>query len=213
MFKYLVIISANIDPLYGFAMWSSDSVFLMPNTTSLIDSFYVTHYDTIRLHIYELPTINAFISGNDSLCFNDNKEAEIEVKFSPECQPPYKFVYAINGEIQDTVFTSQDPYIIYTSKEGFYTLNYFEDSDNIGWTDGEGIVTVFPGPTANFTAHPDTMNILYTTTQMHDRSTGGISSWSWYFGGDPNDPFNESELQNPTYTYSDSAGSSAVPWS
>ena len=34
----------------------------------------------------------------------------------------------------------------------------------------------------------------------------GSSVWYWYFGDDPNDPFNESELQNPTYTYSDSAG-------
>ena len=49
------------------------------------------------------------------------------------------------------------------------------------------------------------MNIQYTTTEMYDRSIGAIKKWNWYFG-DPNNPFNESELQNPTHTYPDSIG-------
>ena len=52
-----VNISPNIDLLYGFNTWNSDSVILMPLATNMTDSFYASNHDTVTLHIYKKPTI------------------------------------------------------------------------------------------------------------------------------------------------------------
>ena len=52
-----VTIFPNIDPLYGFESWSSDSVVLMPTPINETDSFYATNNDTIKLNLYKKPTI------------------------------------------------------------------------------------------------------------------------------------------------------------
>ena len=57
MIEDTVNISPNIDPLYGFITWSSDSVTLMPLAANMTDSFYATNNDTVTLHIYKKPTI------------------------------------------------------------------------------------------------------------------------------------------------------------
>ena len=62
MLKYSIVndtvnISPNIDPLYGFNTWSSDSVTLMPIATNMTDSFYAYYNDTVTLYIYKKPTI------------------------------------------------------------------------------------------------------------------------------------------------------------
>jgi hypothetical protein len=46
-----------IDPSYGFDSWSSDSNVLSPNTLTEIISFAVAYSDTIKLHLYQKPTI------------------------------------------------------------------------------------------------------------------------------------------------------------
>jgi len=53
----IVNISANLDPLYGFTSWSSDSVLLLPTANSPIASFSVSNNDTVRLNLYQKPTI------------------------------------------------------------------------------------------------------------------------------------------------------------
>jgi len=53
----IVNISANIDPLYGFSSWSSDSVILLPTANSPIASFSVSNNDTVTLNLYHKPTI------------------------------------------------------------------------------------------------------------------------------------------------------------
>ncbi|MDB0027609.1 hypothetical protein N9D80_03545, partial [Flavobacteriales bacterium] len=52
-----VLLTAIIDPLYGFGNWSSNSVNLLPNTNSQNVSFGVTNSDTVWLNIYLKPTI------------------------------------------------------------------------------------------------------------------------------------------------------------
>ena len=55
---------------------------MMPLTTNVTDSFYVNYHDTVVLHIYELPTIEAFISGNDSIAKTVKEKAEVSISFS-----------------------------------------------------------------------------------------------------------------------------------
>jgi gliding motility-associated-like protein len=47
----------NIDALYGFDSWSSDSNFLSPSTLTENINFTVTYADTITLHLYQKPTM------------------------------------------------------------------------------------------------------------------------------------------------------------
>ena len=44
------------------------------------------------------------------------------------------------------------------------------------------------------------MSILYTTTQIEDKSTGSIVHWEWYFGDNTEVDYNP----NPVHTYKDS---------
>lgn len=193
-----VQISPNIDPLYGFSMWSSDSVVLMPSATNPIDSFYATNHDTVRLHIYELPTITAFISGNDTICDNEDKNATIKISFSGV--PPYTFVYAIDGVNQQAITTTLNPHLLATRKAGEYTLTSFADAVEVGNISGQAFVTVLPAPLANFDPQPDSMTILYTTANMIDQSEGNVVAWQWDFGD--NTAYDYS--QNPYHTYEDS---------
>jgi len=195
-----VQISPNIDPLYGFSSWSSDSVNLMPLSTNMTDSFYASNHDTIKLHLYLLSTITAFISGNDTICDNGSVDAQVRVYFSG-ATPPFIFVYAINGVGQSSIpATTLNPYIFNTRKEGSYTIQYFEDANEIGNISGEALVTLLPGPIANFEAQPDSMDILYTTTQLIDKSEGNIINWQWDFGDNTPPDFSK----NPYHTYKDS---------
>ncbi len=195
-----VHISPNIDPLYGFSFWSSDSVILMPSANNMTDSFYASYNDTVRLHIYELPTSSGFIYANDSICDNAKNPAQVKVAFSGFS--PFTFTYAINGVNQPTITTSLNPYVINTREQGSYTLSYFADATEIGNISGEGLVTILPSPKANFEAQPDSMTILYTTTQLIDKSEGDIVGWQWGFGDNTVSDF----TKNPYHTYKDSIG-------
>ena len=53
----IVNISANLDPLYGFSTWDSDSVILTPTVTSPVISFSASNNDTVTLYLYKKPTI------------------------------------------------------------------------------------------------------------------------------------------------------------
>ncbi len=192
----IVTLSPNIDPLLGFGSWSSDSNIFI-NGNSINNSFYGIYNDTIILH---LTTITAGIYGNDTLCSNDSKYAELYVDFTGI--PPYVFTYTLNGVIQDSIRTSDNPYIIPTTEDGLYILNYFRDANENGVTSGEAKVTILNAPVADFEARPDSMTILYTTTQMEDKSIGDIVNWEWYFGDNTSIDYSA----NPFHTYKDSVG-------
>ena len=48
--------------------------------------------------------VQAFISGNDSICDNDNLDAQVKVSFVGSS--PFNFIYAINGINQPNISTS-----------------------------------------------------------------------------------------------------------
>ena len=160
------------------------------------NSFYGTYNDLITLHIYKM---SAFIDGNDTICNNAKISAQVKVYFN-NAVAPYTFSYAINGIVQPSITTSINPYIINTKQEGNYTLTSFTDANSTGTINGSAMVTVLTSPIANFEAQPDSMTILFTTSQLIDKSEGNIVSWQWDFGDNTPPDFSE----NPYHTYSDS---------
>jgi hypothetical protein len=144
---------------------------------------------------------SAFISGNDTICDNGFMDAQVKVSFSG-ATPPFTFVYAIEGINQTAIITTVSPYIINTKAEGSYTLTSFGDvSGTVGLISGAALVTIQQAPVVNFDAQPDSMTILYTTTQMIDKSAAdSLVSWYWDFGD--NTPADSA--RNPYHTYKDS---------
>ena len=193
-----VNVSPIIDPLYGFSSWSSDSCFIMPQNTSENISFYANHHDTITLNLYLLPTITAFISGNDTICSNRQSPANVSVAFTGIA--PYTFSYSINGVAQQEITTIDNPYIISTRDEGVYDLLSFSDAVEQGNLSGQGFVTISNAPVADFQLNPNETSILYTTIEMIDKSSESVISWDWDFG----DNIGYSLAQNPKYTYPES---------
>ena len=193
-----VSVSPIIDPLYGFSSWSSDSCFIMPQNTSENISFYANHHDTITLNLYLLPTITAFISGNDTICSNRQSPAKVSVAFTGIA--PYTFSYSINGVAQQQITTMDNPYIISTRDEGVYDLLSFSDAVEQGNLSGQGFVTISNAPVADFQLNPNETSILYTTIEMIDKSSESVISWDWDFG----DNIGYSLAQNPKYTYPES---------
>ena len=193
-----VSVSPIIDPLYGFSSWSSDSCFIMPQNTSENISFYANHHDTITLNLYLLPTITAFISGNDTICSNRQSPANVSVAFTGIA--PYTFSYSINGVAQQQITTMDNPYIISTREEGVYDLLSFSDAVEQGNLSGQGFVTISNAPVADFQLNPNETSILYTTIEMIDKSSESVISWDWDFG----DNIGYSLAQNPKYTYPES---------
>jgi len=83
----------------------------------------------------------AFISGNDTICYNQNIDAQVTVSFGG-ATPPFSFIYAINGVSQPSITTTVNPYVISTQQAGTYTLTSFSDAVAIGSISGAALVTV-----------------------------------------------------------------------
>jgi len=121
---------------------------------------------------------SAFISGNDTICDNANKAAEVKIYCNGIS--PYTFTYAHNGVTQPSIITTFYPHIIYTKEEGLYTLT--SSANGLGSISGSAWVTIHQAPTALFTTATDTLSILYPSVQLNDVSIGNITDWSWNFG-------------------------------
>ena len=126
----------------------------------------------------------AFLTGSDTICSNTGN-ARLEIDFF-RGTPPYKVVYSINGvQEQDTIITDNNPYILYTKKEGLYNLVYFEDFDHLNGMDsikGMALIHVNPAPTAIINFDSDTISVLEPTVSMFSLSTGNIINTIWDFG-------------------------------
>jgi len=125
----LVNIDPNIDPLYGFSNWSSDSVTLTPSVNNPTNSFYASNHDNVTLYIYKKPTIiydvspagtatTIDINGNNTIGFPTtpafgsyyNNET---ITLIPNIDPLYSFVSwdydsitMLNGNAEDNSFVS-----------------------------------------------------------------------------------------------------------
>ena len=195
----MINISAQIDPNWLFDYWhlNNNSVSLNILTTS----FIAVNGDSCVLKTRPKPPLTAFISGDDTLCSNTQRNAEVKVYFS-DAIPPYSFVYNLDGINQPMITTTDNPYTIITDQEGLYTLSSFSDANNSGWCSGTALVTIQDPPEAIFSTSSDTLNILYTNVRFIDESQGDISSWIWDFGD--NSPL--SNQINPIHIYEDSIG-------
>ena len=68
-----IALTPLIDAMYGFDSWSSDSNLLSPSTLTELISFTVAHNDTIKLHLYQKPTIVYNVNpSNTSTTININ---------------------------------------------------------------------------------------------------------------------------------------------
>ncbi|MEE2931192.1 MAG: CotH kinase family protein, partial [Bacteroidota bacterium] len=150
----------NIDPLYTFSSWSSDSNSFVNGINNPVNLFYAESYDTIMLRINLLPTTTAFISGNDTICSNgktNNWKEKAQVKFDFSGDPPFTFSYSIDGILQSPITTVDNIYILETTTSGLYELVDFYTPVETGIISGSALVTVFDPPIANFNPQPDTM--------------------------------------------------------
>jgi gliding motility-associated-like protein len=198
-------IEATLQASWLFSQWMTYANNVSPTITSVIASFVANVSDSCVLYTHPQPPLSAFISGNDSVCLNASYDAQVSIAFNGAVSP-YTLVYAIDGISQPSITTTVNPYIINTKQEGVYTLLSFNDAIAIGWVSGSALVTVRQSPTANFEPQPDSMTIIYTTTQLIDKSvvdaSVNIVSWNWNFGD--NTPADSA--RNPYHTYKDSVG-------
>jgi gliding motility-associated-like protein len=189
-------LSPNIDPNYSSGSWSSNYNPLL-NGNTINNSFYGIYSDTLTL---TLSTVSAFIAGNDSVCENAKNGAKVSVYFTGFS--PFTFNLSIDGISQPPITTTINPYIINTTVGGNYALVSYNDANEFGTVSGQAMVTMLSSPIAQFNAQPDSMTILYTTTQLVDKSVGDIVSWQWDFGDNTIQDFTSS----PYHTYKDSLG-------
>ena len=193
-----ISIAATLQPNWAFINWRTYINYIFPNSNSLTANLLSLSSDSCVLIT---DSLNAFISGNDTICDNEDSTDKLKVYFRGG-NPPFRFVYEINGISQPSVKTFSNPYIINTKQDGFYTLLSFSDSLSQGVTSGSAVVKILQSPTADFEAKPDSMTIIYTTSQMIDKSLSdtGIATWQWNFGDNSANNFS----QNPYHTYPDS---------
>jgi gliding motility-associated-like protein len=191
----------GMQPNWLFSQWKSYNNTILPNVNSTTASFVANLSDSCVLYTYPKPPLEAFISGNDTICSNGDVLAQVLVSFSAAVEP-YTFVYAINGINQPSITTTVNPYVINSNEGGTYTLFSFADVNEVGWVTGSAIITVQQAPTALFTTAADTLTILYPSLQLNDVSIGNISSWNWSFGDNTTNDFN----QHPYHSYKDSLG-------
>ena len=196
-----ITISAVIQPNWLFTKWRTYSNIILPSSSTMNASFIASYPDSCVLLTSVKPPLQAFISGDDSICSNSINQAELIVSINGGVEP-YTFVYAIDGVNQETVTTTLNPHIIYTSKAGVYTLTSLSDANEIGSISGSARVTIKQVPEAIFSTLTDTLTVLHPSVQLNDMSIGNIVAWDWSFGD--NTP-NQS-VQSPYYTYEDSIG-------
>ena len=121
----------------------------------------------------------AFISANERIC--DNAGFAI-VKIDFQGNPPFTFIYAINGIEQASITTHNKKYCISTKINGIYTLKSFRDAFHQGDMNGSGEVTVVSAPTAIIHLLSDTLSVLYPQADFISESLGSIIEHKWNFG-------------------------------
>ncbi|MBT5858765.1 MAG: PKD domain-containing protein, partial [Flavobacteriales bacterium] len=199
-----ISIQAQMQTDWLFNQWKSNTNPILPSNTSLIGNFNAVSSDSVILITYPKPPLVAFISGNDTICSNSNKKAEVKISFSASIAP-YTFVYSVNGVNQNAIITHLNPYIIETNEQGVYELVSFSDANEVGWFSGSAMVTMVEGPEAFFSLISDTLSVIYPTARFTDNTVVGSSniiSWLWNFG---DNTFDET-VQNPEHTFENATG-------
>ena len=89
----ILAIEAQMQTNWLFNQWQSNTNPILPSNTSLIGNFNAISSDSVILITYPKPPLVAFISGNDTICSNSTKKAEVKISFSASVAP-YTFVYS-----------------------------------------------------------------------------------------------------------------------
>ena len=119
---------------------------------------------------------SAFISGNEIICDNGDA-AEVTISFTGD--PPYTFVYSLNGVSQSPILTDLDMYVISTKEAGTYRLESFSDALDVGGISGEAYVEVLSSPVADFHWTDEITILDPMATFVAD--TVNIDQWEWSF--------------------------------
>jgi gliding motility-associated-like protein len=127
---------------------------------------------------------SAFISGDERICDNEGF-ATVKINFLGN--PPFTFVYAINGVSQPVRTTQDAMYCIETKENGIYTLTSFSDAFGQGAIIGSAIVTVVSAPTAIIHVSSDTLSVLYPQQTFVSQSLGSVIEQKWNFGDNTGD--------------------------
>ena len=194
-----VNLSANIQSGWYFSQWSSLNNTLNTNVTNPTN-FIANDDDTILLVVNAVPPVSAYLYGGDTICTNDNRQAQITIDFVGVA--PFTFVYAIDGINQPQITTNTNPYIISTTTDGIYSLANMSDAVGVGSTTGSAMVIVNNPPMAIFDIIPDTVTINYPTAHFVDKTTENIVDWFWNYGDNALD----SMVSMPYHTFPDSVG-------
>ena len=179
-----ISIVANMQPNWFFKKWRTYSNSIFPDVNSLTATFVANASDSCVLVTDSMS--KALISGNDTICDNANKDAEVKIYFSG-ATPPFTFVYAINGVSQPLDSTSINPYIIYTQQAGVYTLQSYNDANGLGTMVGSAFVNIVPAPKAIIHLLSDTLSVLYPQAEFISQSVGNIIEQIWNFGDNSGD--------------------------
>jgi gliding motility-associated-like protein len=92
---------------------------IITNQVTITDDCGNTAITNVSAEFFEEPTAN--ISGNFEICAQGNiQPVDIIINFTGN--PPWEFIYAIDGVQQAPITTSTNPYILTTSQPGTYTL-------------------------------------------------------------------------------------------
>ncbi|MBI4932011.1 MAG: gliding motility-associated C-terminal domain-containing protein, partial [Bacteroidetes bacterium] len=100
--------------------------------------------------------------------------------------PPYTYLWLVNP--------SQSTQAIAGLYSGIYTC-VVTDANGCNVSSSATVANI-PGPSANFIANPQVVNILSSNVTFIDLSASNIITWAWSFGDGGN-----SVVQNPHYTY------------
>ena len=115
MYNPINITATNVQPNWTFSKWRTYSNVVLPNANSITATFIANASDSCVL---VTDFLQAFISGNDTICDNINKSAEVNIYFSG-ATPPFSrhynefvfipiilstiFMHAIQAIMQDKI--------------------------------------------------------------------------------------------------------------
>lgn len=102
--------------------------------------------------------------------------------------------------------TQQNPNHCFTDL-GTYTVSLTTTSNNgcVQTYVFNNMITVYPVPDAQFSATPQITTVSQTNVDFTDLSIGNPVTWSWSFG--TGDPADTSNIQNPSFQYTQEYGS------
>ena len=170
---------------------------ITPTTYKIVGSDANNCADSILLtvNVNPLPTAVIFPTSGGTICSEDS--AVIIVQLSGN--PPWDILHTINGTLQTSINTTNNPLLIYTNTDGNYLITSVTDANDCSSLgSGSANVQVLYTPYANFNFYPQPTTILEPAITFTNNSMLAYS-WMWDFG----DGFYNSTDFSPIHEYFD----------